>query len=149
MHFCIFIGQILFMYKIMMTFPKRYCCKTHPSWALHGPVWKSSEVMTSYSHILTPPKQDYFQFSYSKSCGCNTCSPWALDGPARRITKVMTSFSHILIKIKTICILVFSQNRFCQCINCSVQCEISYGPASRSIRVMTSFSHILIHMQDN
>ena len=62
MHFCIFIGQILFMYKIMMTFPKRYCCKTHPSWALHGPVWKSSEVMTSYSHILTPQNKIIFSF---------------------------------------------------------------------------------------
>ena len=124
MHFCIFIGQILFMYKIMMTFPKRYCCKTHPSWALHGPVWKSSEVMTSYSHILTPPPnpktrfflvfiQQILRYLETLSCGCKTCQPWALDGPARRITKVMTSFSHILIKIKTICILVFLQNRFC------------------------------------
>ena len=54
MHFCIFIGQILFMYKIMMTFPKGYCCKKHPSWALHGPVWKSAEV-----RVVQPVRRSY------------------------------------------------------------------------------------------
>ena len=50
---------------------------------------------------------------------------WALHGPARRKTNLLTSFSHILIKIKTICIQVFSENRFCWYIK---SCEIFDNP---------------------